>query len=315
MTDCRQNRNEHKLLHEGTSQEQRFAQALDPAFAPVDEHGIAYRTVFAQAYSAFLKYYDANNAAVGDWKLFFADDVSVLLATAAVQDVDFYRQKVREYFSYLDDRENESDTDNDLRDHLDYLFSCCATLAVRLDLLHKKLPDEFALKGTLRNCIQSQLAPALKRLIAYHKGGEKIGDDPSEDDKLKPLNGIDLEKAAPFEIISGSAMKFSALGQAELSKDWLLDSDETNWLDYYNSIPGKISVYGNLVGTTVFDRTNHIATHNLFTSIFDQFLKVYARTIHEAGQSLEESLTKQDRHEPHYALFLAFLRLFEHART
>ena len=179
MTDCTQNRNEHKLVHEGTSQEQRFSPSLDPAHAPVNEHGIAHRMVFAQAYSAFLKYYDANNAPVGDWKSFFSDDVSVLLAVAAVQDVDFYRQKVKEYFRFLDDREHENKT-NELRDQLDYLFSCCASLAIRLDLLHKKLPDEISLKGTLRNCIQSQLAPALKRLIAYHKGGEAINDQLKE---------------------------------------------------------------------------------------------------------------------------------------
>ena len=142
MTDCTQNRSEHKLVHQGTNQEQRFAEPLDPTFAPIDEHDIAHRMVFARAYSAFLKYYDANNAAIGDWKPFFSDDVSVLLAAAAVQDVDFYRQAVREYFSFLDGRENENDAD-ELRDKLDYLFSCCASLAVRLDLLHKKLPDEI----------------------------------------------------------------------------------------------------------------------------------------------------------------------------
>ncbi|MFO0795319.1 MAG: hypothetical protein U0586_14810 [Candidatus Brocadiaceae bacterium] len=30
---------------------------------------------------------------------------------------------------------------------------------------------------------------------------------------------------------------------------------------------------------------------------------------------MEKTITEWDRHEPHYALFLAFLRLFEFART
>ena len=310
MTDCTQNRSEQRLVHEGTSQEQRFVPSLDPAFAPVDEHTIAHRTVFAQAYSAFLKYYDSNNAQAGDWKPFFGDDVSVLLAAAAVQDVDFYRQTVREYFRFLDDREHENKT-NELRDQLDYLFSCCASLAIRLDLLHKKLPDEITLKGTLRNCIQSQLAPALNRLIAYHKGGEAIDkDQPNE--KLKLFN--DREKAALISILGETAVKFSALSEADLSKNWLWNTTETTWSAYYSSINENIAGYGDLSAVTVFKPINHLATHNLFTSIFDQFLKVYARIVNEAGQALEESLTKWDRHEPYYALFLAFLRLFEHAR-
>ena len=65
----------------------------------------------------------------------------------------------------------------------------------------------------------------------------------------------------------------------------------------------------------MFDRVNHIATHNLFTSILDQFLKVYARTVSDAQAQLEDTFKNWDRHEPHYALFLAFLRLLEHARA
>ena len=57
-----------------------------------------------------------------------------------------------------------------------------------------------------------------------------------------------------------------------------------------------------------------IATHSL-KSIFDQFLHVFARIIIEAKNAFEETLTKQDNHQPHFALFLAFLRLFEHARA
>ncbi|MEN6623328.1 MAG: baseplate J/gp47 family protein, partial [Smithella sp.] len=72
------------------------------------------------------------------------------------------------------------------------------------------------------------------------------------------------------------------------------------------------SVYGS--ATSFWERINHIATHNLFTSTLEQFLKVYARIVFEARQSLEDTFTNWDRHEPHYALFLAFLHLLEHAR-
>jgi hypothetical protein len=295
MTDCTQNRDPLKLAREGTSQEQRFPAALDPAYAPVNERTLAHSMVFAQAYATFLKYYNTNNVVEGDWKPFFSEDVSVQLAIVVVQDVAYYRQSVKEYFDFLKDNQNQ---DTDLRNRLDYLFSCCATLAMCFDALVKKLPTEIALKKILQNLIQSQLAPALERLIRYHKGGVTIINDGAH------------EKAAPIEILGGPAVKFSELGDANLSAYW---TSGTEWKTYYNGIVGDASVYGNQ--TTVFERINYIATHNLFTSIFDLFLKAYARTINEAKQALELTMTKWDQHQPHYALFLAYLRLFEYART
>lgn len=299
-TDCSQNRDQLRLVREGTSQKQRLSPALDPAHAPVDEHTIEHGMVFAQAYAACLKYFDSNNAETGDWKPFFSEDVSVLLAVAAVQDVTYYRQKVKEFADFLNDRKNHPAR---LRNHLDYLFSCCATLAIRLDLLKENLPPEFALKQSLRNLVQGQLSPALKRLISYRKGGETISG-------TKPVNDNVHEKAAPLGILGGDAVKFSELGTANLSKDWANGED---WKTCYDNIAGVDSVYGS--GGSIFARANHIATHNLFTSILDQFLKAYAHTVSNAKQELEKTLVEWDRHEPHYALFLAFLRLFEHARA
>ncbi|MFZ2407619.1 MAG: hypothetical protein WAW41_20975, partial [Methylobacter sp.] len=72
-------------------------------------------------------------------------------------------------------------------------------------------------------------------------------------------------------------------------------------------------IYG--CGNTLFERLNHIATHNLFTAIFDQFLKVFARVVIEAKAELEKTFSDWDNHEPHYALFLSFLKLFDYARA
>lgn len=312
--DCSQNRDPLRLVREGTSRDQRLAPALDPqdpAYPLVNERTIAHGMVFARAYSAFLKYYDSNNALAGTWKPFFSEDVSVRLAVAAVQNVAAYQQNIREWLIFLSDRKNETDDETvkaGLRDRLDYLFSCCATLAINLDLLKEKLPEEIALKETLQNLVRTQLAPVLKRLIAYRRGGEDVPGDDFE----RPINDSANEKPAPLKILDGDAVKFSDLSAADLSEDW---SGGAAWAAYYGNIPGDDSVYGILDNPKLFDRANHIANHNLFTSILDQFLKVYARTVGDAKQALDDTLTKWDRHEPHYALFLAFLRLLEFARA
>ncbi|NGZ08801.1 MAG: hypothetical protein CV088_05355 [Nitrospira sp. LK70] len=303
--DCSFNTDPLKLVREGTSQDQRISAALDPQYASVDERSPAHGMVFARAYSEFLKYYNSSNIEAGNWQPFFSEDVSVQLASAAVEDVQHYRQQVQEYTAHLNNRQNQTDALG-LRNRVDFLFSCGATLAIRLDRFTEELPEEIALRNALRQLVQSQLAPALKRLIAYHKGGETIVD------VERPLNDVLNEKAAPLRILGVDALKWSELATANLSKDWTGGSD---WPGYYAAVVADAAVYGNLSGTAVFERVNHLAIHNLFTSVFDQFLKVYARAVTEANLALERTLTNWDRHEPHYALFLAFLRLFEHARA
>jgi hypothetical protein len=303
--DCSFNIDPLKLVREGTSQDLRMSAALDPQYAPVNERRPAHGMVFAQAYSKFLKYYNSSNGQAGHWEPFFSEDVSVQLAVAAVENVEYYRQQVNEYVAFLNHRQNENDKTG-LRDRVDFLFSSCVTLAIRLNRFMEELPEEIALRKGLRQLVQSQLAPALRSLIAYHKGGETIVD------AERPLNDGSNEKAAPLGILGVDAVKWSDLATASLSKDWTGGMD---WGGYYGDVASDASVYGNLSGTTVFERANHLATHNLFNSVFDQFLKVYARTVSEANLALEQTLTDWDRHEPHYALFLAFLRLFEHARA
>lgn len=64
ITSCNENTDPLKLVREGTSREQRLSPALDPNYAPVNERTPAHAMVFAQAYSAFLKFYDGNNVPV-----------------------------------------------------------------------------------------------------------------------------------------------------------------------------------------------------------------------------------------------------------
>jgi len=303
--DCSFNSDPLRLVREGTSQDQRFSAALDPGYAQVDERGPAHGMVFARAYAEFLKYYDSNNVEVDNWLPFFSEDVSVQLAGAAVEDVTHYRQQVKEYAAFLNNRQNESDKAG-LRDRLDYLFSWCATLAIHLNRFTEQLPEEIAFRNALRQLVQNQLAPALKRLIAYHKGGETIVD------AERPLNDGPNEKAAPLRHLGEDAVRWSTLARSNLSKDW---TEGVDWGGYYSAVVADASVYGSKPVMTIFERVNHLATHNLFTSAFEQFLKAYARTVSEAELALERTLTDWDRHEPHYALFLAFLRLFEHARA
>lgn len=307
--DCTQTTDPLKLIREGTSQAQRLSTALDPAFAPVDQHTPAHAMIFAQAYSAFLKYYDSDDTAVNTWTPFFSKDVSVQLAAAAVQDVAYYKSNIKSYFDFLDNADNGSN-EAGLKDRLGYLFSSAATLAKQLDGLKEGLPAELPLKAILQNLTQSQLAPAFKKLMLYYRDG-------LNPDAPPPDGPYHNDVPATFSIM-GRSFTLLQIKEQTLSKDWITEDSAADWHEYLAhvddiSIYPPTGVYGS--GPTLFERINHIASHNLFTSVFDRFLKVFARTVNEAGSALNETFTARDTHEPHYALFLAFLRLFEYARA
>jgi hypothetical protein len=308
--DCKENRDGLLLIREGTSQDQRISPALDPSSAPVDEHAVEHRMVFAREFARFLKYFDANNIEAGAWQPFFSSDVSVLLAVAAVQDVEYYKSNVQEYFNYLKNLGNHADITR-AKECLGFLFSCVGTLAKQLDLLKEELPAEITLKGTLKNLVRSQLAPGLQKLLLYYRDG-LTGDSPPQHRYLN-------DAAPAFPIMGEMPSPFKDIVSNGLSRDWIADDSSAEWGGYLNRLNTDIAaypptgIYGS--GHHPYDRINHIAAHNLFTSIFDQFLKAYARTVCEAEHALATTLTDWDRHEPHYTLFLAFLRLFEYARS
>ncbi|MES3020481.1 MAG: baseplate J/gp47 family protein [Pseudomonadota bacterium] len=307
--DCKHNTDPFKLVREGWSQPQRRAAALDPAYAPVDQRTPAHRMVFARAYSAFLRYFNATDVPDGDWLPFFSSDASVQLAMASIQDVAHYKASIKANLDFLDNRDNDGN-EVALRRKLGQLFGSAATLAAQVDALAQALPADIALKAELRNLIQRELAPAFKSLLLYHRDGLLADGSP-------PPVPFHTELAPAFQIL-GAAMTLQAARLLPFSSDWISADSATGWTGYLARLDDTVvypatGVYGS--GDTLFKRVNHIATHNLFTSVFDRFLKVYARTVASAARDLETSFSARDTHEPHYALFLAFLRLFEHVRT
>ena len=295
--DCSQNTDPLKLVREGTGQDDRSPESLDPAYVPVNEHGLANSMVFAQGYSAFLKYFDQSDNPAGNWSPFFSNDVSVLLAVPAIEDVNDYKTSLQEWFAYLNESENQN-KEADLKQRFGFLYASVASLAQQLDGLKGSLPDKVALKGKLQNLIRTQLAPAFRRLIAYYGAG------------TAPALDLISDVAPPMQILRRSAVRFASVLTTGLSEDW---SDGVVWAAYLAGIAVDASVYG--TGGSVFTKINHCSTHTLFKSAFDQFLKVFAGVVTDANAALADTLNNDDTHEPHYALYLAFLRLLEYARA
>lgn len=287
--ECNEKYNPNRVKREGVHQEQRPSPALEAGAVLVDEHRPAHWMVFARRYARFIQFYGLDDRSFGNWQPFFEKDPAATLAVAAVERLDYYKSNLQQYFQYLNNIENEGN-DPELKKNFSYLFNVAGTLAWQLEQLKEALPPEIGLKGVLKNLVVSQLAVAFNQLTQYHTIATTNG-------LLNPVD--DLEWA-----IMGSDIRlFEDVKNESFSADWSVAGTPT--------IGGFITA---LPPHQVFKEINYVATHNLFTGLFDQFLKVYARTTAEAQRSLEAALTKLDTHEPHYALFLTFLRLLEYAR-
>ena len=101
-------------------------------------------------------------------------DVSAILGSIAVQNIETYRQEMSRRLAYLRDDDNAGDDDL-LRQNLSEAFSGVLTLVKAIDGYFFRLPAENAFRSGLGNEIETKLAPSLHRLLAYLKGAESLG--------------------------------------------------------------------------------------------------------------------------------------------
>lgn len=332
MPDCSENKN--PLLRSGTSQLQRQLSGLKDGYVHIDEREYDNWIIFATQFARYLKYFGATDTEAGNWTAFFTEDVSAVLGSIAVQRVEIYRQDIKTRIDFLKDDDNRLATEA-LKRNLNEVFSAVFTLAKALDgyLLkinnynsNNKLSGNtehiLALPETLQSLIKSKLAPALRRLIGYYKAAS-----------TSPLNYLIAGSFKDWEILNSPVTEVSTIINGDgLSKVWWIfpasvPEADRNWYKYVQDTSADNSIFLSpalpvipvaIDGTDpdrIYQRINHAANHNLFTGIFDQFLTGYTRIIQEAEKELLKTLEEWDSHPPHYALFLAFLKLFRFAQT
>ncbi len=309
------------LQRSGTARNERLLPGLQEGYVLADEKTFADWIVFAKEFAQYLHYYELNNAKSGDWVSFFSSDVSAVLGTIAIQDVDAYKRTVKERFDFLKDDDHVTMLPAAER-KLNDLFSVVLSFCEALDEFYRLLPADIALKGGIENSIRTSLSPALNRLLRYYKAAKDIG-------YLKTGNFSNWK-------VLGSPVKDVKLivegnGLSELW--WKQTPAPVSWNAYYAGITKDESIFGNAaldlyfsglyIATTDYTeaqwvqymKMNHAANHNLFAGIFDQFLMTYSKLVADAEKELLLSIENRNTHPAHYALFLAFLRLFRFAQN
>jgi len=290
-----------KLVRTGTTQVQRSLAAPDAASLKADERHPEDAMVFASAYARHLPFVDGDGTPDGTWEQFFTADPSAQLAAVATQNVADYRTTMQELLHRLQDPELPA-SGPDMIEALGAVFDCLGTLALRLDTLGQGLPEDEPLHATLSNLIRSLLSSVLRQLIGFYLAGDALG-------------VVDRAARPPTDLLilgRGIVSFDSLLTGPGLSADWPLGAGLNGWAPYIAvDLTEPTGAYG--TGPSDADKVGHLATHNLFTAACEAFLAGYARVVDDAGAALRASFA-QGSHEPHYALFLAFLPLLDHAR-
>ena len=287
--------NKNPLIHGGTSQDQRLLNEMKRGYVSIEERDFADWIVFAAKFSAYIKYYDLENKVSNNWQPFFESDISAILGSVAVQNLDEYKLEIKSRFDILKDNESHI---NIKKECLGALISGILTLSKAFDFYSLKLPDDNQLKINIRNLIHVKLQQPLHKLLSYYKAGKKAGLIREENHPEWKVIGIPVRKA-------------SLILQDGLSSTWF--SSGTSWADFYSAIPEDNSIYGDSAANPA-RKIIHAANHNLFRGVFDQFLMSYARVLKDSENALIQSLTTLNNHSPDYTLFLSFLHLFRYSK-
>lgn len=309
------------MQRSGTSQSERLLPGLQKGYALVDEKSFADWIVFAREFAQYITYYEVSNAPSGDWVPFFSNDVSAVLGTISIQDVDAYKRSIKERFDFLKDNDHVTQLVA-AEKKLNELFSVVLSFCEALDELYRLLPADVTLKSGIENLIKITLSPALNRLLRYYRAAKQAGYLLKSPDTGWKVLGVKVKDCAV--IIEGNG----------LSKIWWYQSSAAvSWNDYFeNFVQKDDSIFGNTSLDAYFSslyvanadytaaqwlqymKMNHAANHNLFAGLFDQFLMGYSKLVSDAEKALLQSLENRSTHPAHYALFLAFLRLFRFAQ-
>lgn len=324
MTDCK---HINPLSRSGTSQQQRQRRALATDYVHIDERTPADLLLFAKALAGQLRFYDLENKLNGDWSGFFSNDVSFLIAILADNDTAVFKAKwdalIKQLKAELDNLFAQVDGAGDLLPaakaalpaHLpaykqlhDFIWS----LASLLDRQTEQLDDETGLKDFAKATIRKDCSPAFKKLLGLYKAGINDG---AADYKL-----ISPAQRQPFGAVPGLRQYFTQdILESGLSQEWL-PTDKT-WQDFFDD-DIQAADYSAAFGQNApspMERPEHVGQYLLpslpsLEGVFDTLANVFEKIAAEAPVYLDKTLTDWPGHEPHVALYLAFVRLFRFAQ-
>ena len=268
------------LTREGVDRLTRKLEALPPTFAKVDERSMEDLILFAKKYAAYIKYKDLNNTDAGTWEPLMKVDISVVLAVLLSLDM----LEVSDYIKLLYKRTKlgiAASDDAEASLQFKFLFDLLFSLAKTIDEQCGFLKEEIDHQQTIKSVIQTKLNTPFSKLYNFRADNIALLSTSNQTDNTAPLNTIDSHQALT--------------------------------LTYFSLTSEKLKI--TLPRTETIEKISHVINHNLFNNQISLLLSGISSILQKAQELFTKSLNEYSNHEPHYGLFLAFLKLFNAAQN
>lgn len=268
------------LTREGVDRLTRKLEALSPAFAKVDDRSMEDLILFAKNYAAYLKYKALDNTYAGTWEPLMKVDISVVLAVLLSLDM----LQVSDYNKLLYKRIKlgiSSSDDSEASLQFKFLFDLLFSLVKTVDEQCGFLKDETDYRQTIKSVIETKLNAPFSKLSNFRTDNLGLFSGANQTDPTSPINTI--------------------------------DSNQTLSLSYFSLTAERMKI--TIPGTAVSERISHIINHNIFNNQISLLFSGISSILQKAKDLFSKSLTDYSSHEPHYGLFLTFLKLFNAAQN
>lgn len=262
------------VKRDGVSQAQRRLTALDPSYVKVEERDLQDFLVFALEFSRQLIYYNFDDKQEGDWEAFWGCNPALMIA--AIERTN--PQSIRDNFLQIKNSQPLSS------ETLFLLIDEIRKTARKIDDWFKSIPSLEKFNRLIENYIVANLSASLPRLIGYEKGIAEI-----------------FDRGTGFEI--GDYSDFSTV--------WNIG--EPDLIEPDTSLFSTIEVIE--CQPTDEEPAPPTSTEQLETgcrrleSLFTEMYNILFQIIGAAPAYFEDNLNRDD-HEPHFSLFVTFLRLY-----
>lgn len=276
----------------GTSQAQRALPALDPASAPADGRQAADWILFAREYGRYLQFYNALNIPDGNWQGLMQKDISVVLATLVAQQMPLYQDYQRGLYTQILGLPDDAAHTSQGRQFIEGVFDLLFSWIYLLDQQYQSLSPGSDPQASLGGLIQGDLSVAADCLKQYYSLISAAG-------LVEPVTS-----ATPIDVLPPVTLTLSPapyLLAMPLSPVWTV------------AAPILVPPIPTTGSPDTLSQIRTLVTSNLFNSIINTILGGIGTLSTYAGTALAGTLSDYPSHTPHYALYLAFLQLFQQA--
>ena len=311
------------LSRSGLTQAGRRRAELGVDHFRIDERDTADLIMFGRRFARHIRYYEVpRKGAPGpeeivDWSAFFESDISANLAALAklpVESMAAFHGDLETWLKADPARDPEA-----LGAYFKLLFHLPLALLQEAGAIAEKLPGNEPLRAEIAEMARRDLAQPIEAIIGWYKSASQVGASQifadeglaSGDYKLGTVAGDRRLRLPSF--VQCTMLNRGPPAKEPLPPIFLADITPGDWHGIWKRVRADDAPYRD-GGTQAYERIYDALEYNLMASAIRAIYRSAARLKREAESKLSRSLERFGGHEPHYGLWLAFLRLFRHAQ-